>query len=337
MTEIVQNLAPKILEEIKKANNILLHCHLNADADSIGGALAMMQVLETMGKKVTVIRGDSELSASFSCLPGFEKIVHKNFFEVDLAQFDLFLIQDSGSLNRVSNLAPIVFPKNLKTITIDHHATNENYADINLVDSTYPATCQIIHDLFVAWNVEITSNIAKCLMLGIYFDTGGFRFNATTSGTFKVAGHLAEIAPNYSSLISFVEDSKTPGVIAFQALALSSVKLYCGNHVAISGVSHASLKDMGIKESEIYPDIAAVLKSVVGWDIGVKIVETEPGKVKIGFRTRDEKVYDVSKIAVACGGGGHKGSSGVRMNVSVEEAVKRVVEVINSIYPELGK
>lgn len=336
MTELVKDLAPQILEEIKRAKSILLHCHPSPDPDSVGGVLATMHALEVMGKKVTAIRGDSETPLSFGGLPGFGKLTPKNFFEIDLAEFDLFLILDSGGLNQISRVAPIIFPANIKTIVIDHHATNEKFAQINLVDPTYPATCQILYDLFVSWGVTITPEIAKCLMLGIYADTGGFRFPATTGATFAAAAHLAEIAPDYTSLISFMNNSNTPGVIAFEALALSSVTLYCKGKVAISAVSYAVLQDKKITKAEIFPDISNILASVIGWEIGVKIVEDQPGGVKVSLRTRDEKLHDVSKIATALGGGGHKAAAGAYLKTSLEEAVKKVVETIGLIYPELA-
>ncbi len=332
---MIEKLAPQILEEIKKAQNILLHCHPSADADSVGGALAMMHVLEGMDKKVTVIRGDSEISQGFAILPGIKKILPKNFFEIDLAQFDLFIIQDSASLDRISCIAPVVFPASLKTINIDHHITNKNFAEINLVEATYPATCQVLYDLFVAWNVAITPEIAKCLMLGMYSDTGGFSFQNTKSSTLASAADLAKIAPDFTSTLSYMDNSNTPGVIAFEALALSSVTLHCHNSVAISAVSYDALQEKKIKKEEIFVGIANTLKSVIGWEIGVKMVEDEPNKVKASFRTRDSGKYDVSKIAAALGGGGHKDASGATLKTSLNEAVKKVVETIGSIYPDL--
>ncbi len=337
MTDQVQKLAPVILAEIKKANNILLHCHPNPDADSIGGALASMHMLEAMGKKVTVIRGDSELSNHYALLPGFEKIVPKNLFEIDLTQFDLFLIQDSGGLDRISRVAPVVFPKTLRTVNIDHHITNTKFAEINLVDNAYPATCQILYDLFTLWDVMITQDMAKCLMLGIYTDTGSFKFPATTSATLGAAEHLASIAPDYMKVIFHMDNNNMPGVIAYEGLAFSLVTTYCNNHLAVSAVPYSALQSQNIQRADLFPDIANFLKSVVGWEIGVKMVEDQPGNVKISLRTRDENKYDVSKIAALVGGGGHKAAAAAYVKGTLEEVVKKVVDAVNSIYPELSK
>ena len=109
MTETVKKLAPEILDVIKKSESILLHCHPSPDPDSVGSALAMKFALQSLGKKVTIIAGDSPVPSAFSHFPGFAEIIPKNFFEIDLAAFDLFIIQDSGSLDRISKKAQLFF------------------------------------------------------------------------------------------------------------------------------------------------------------------------------------------------------------------------------------
>src|SRR5262249_32701652 len=77
-----------VLRQIKKARSILLHCHPSPDPDSLGSVLAMKFALQKLGKKVTVIRGDSELSPGFLHFAGVQEIEHKSFGEVDLKNFD---------------------------------------------------------------------------------------------------------------------------------------------------------------------------------------------------------------------------------------------------------
>src|ERR1035437_290287 len=179
MTDIVKKEAPKIFAAIKAANNILLHCHPSPDPDSVGSALAMKFALESLGKKATVIRGDSEIPQAFMHFPGADSIVPKNFFEVDLKEFDLFIIQDTGNLDRVSHLGEMKIPSSLPTIVIDHHISNHGFGTlVNLVDVSYPSTSLILFDLFKVWNIRITEDIAGDLFIGAYTDTGGFRYES---------------------------------------------------------------------------------------------------------------------------------------------------------------
>src|SRR5882724_10069578 len=110
ISPIIKEKAPIILAEIKKAKSILLHCHPLPDPDSVGSALAMKFALEQMGKKVTFIRGDSEIPRGFMHFPGAKEIVNKNFSEVDLQEFDLLISLDSGSKNMISQASPPSYP-----------------------------------------------------------------------------------------------------------------------------------------------------------------------------------------------------------------------------------
>ena len=96
MSDKVKQIAPVIWDEIRKANNILLHLHRGPDPDSVGSALAMMHLLQNLKKNPIVIAGDTELSQSFSVLPGFDQIVRKNYREIDSTKFDLFIISDES-------------------------------------------------------------------------------------------------------------------------------------------------------------------------------------------------------------------------------------------------
>src|SRR3989344_3205155 len=98
----MNDISSDILSHIEKANSILLHCHPSPDPDSVGSVLAMKCALEQMGKKATVIKGDSDIPQAFMHFPGADTIVKKNFGEVDLKNFDLFIILDSASPEMIS-------------------------------------------------------------------------------------------------------------------------------------------------------------------------------------------------------------------------------------------
>ncbi len=332
MTKVIDEMAPSVLEAITKADRILLHCHPSPDPDSVGSVLAMKFALEQLGKKVTAIQGDSSIPQAFMHFPGAETIVKKKFGEIDLATFDLFIILDSGSPEMISLTRPS-FPLSIKSLVIDHHASNVLYADINLVDITSPATAYILFNLFKNWGIKIDHDIALNLFMGIYTDTGGFRHRGVTSETLKAASELTKIAPDFTETIFSMENCNVKETIYFQAIALNSVQLFLNGRVAVAPVSYQSLAEKNIPEDCIRGDmIANILKSIIGWDIGISMVEKEPGKVKISCRTRDSDRFDVSKLAVALGGGGHKAAAGARLNMPLDEAVKEVVETAKVLY-----
>ncbi|MES2470796.1 MAG: DHH family phosphoesterase [Patescibacteria group bacterium] len=325
-----KQLAQEIKAEIEKAQHILLQCHVSPDPDSVGSVTAMYQALKGMGKKVTAIQGDSQIPKAFRDIPFVEVIEKKNYFEVDLNDFDLFIILDSASIDRISIIKPVVFPEHLKTIVIDHHVSNPGFANINLIDAAYVATCQILYDLFMIWEIPVTPDMAKSLFTGVYTDSGGFKYRGATYELLEVGAKLAKIAPDYAKALFTMENSTTREKLLFDGLALSNIEVACGGNLAISKVSHKDISANNITTEDMSSHfIANTLKSVEGWNIGVAMIEQIPGLVKMSFRTRNPDVYDLSKISAALGGGGHKAAAGVHMKASLEEARNAVVKVVD--------
>jgi len=330
----------KIWKVVDRSKNILLHIHPGPDADSVGASLAFYHVLKSMGKNVVVIGGDSELPPNLSTIPGAKNILPKNFFQVDLSQFDLFIIHDSSSLNQISRNGKIVFPKNLKTIAIDHHFSNEKFAQINLIAPKYSSTCQILYDLFQLKKIKLNSNIAGCLFIGIYTDTGGFKYFHPTYKTFDIASKLAKLYPKFDQLIFDIENHDHPDRLKFISLLLNSIEHHFSNHVAIASISYDEIQKNKLSQSSInnYSEIANMLKSVIGWDIALSLVEFQPNMVKVSLRTRDSEIYDLSKIAIATkNGGGHKAAAGATIFKSLPEAKEFLLGIILKLYPKIDK
>jgi phosphoesterase RecJ-like protein len=337
MSDKVKQLAPQIWDEIQKAKNILLHCHPNPDPDSIGSSLALYLMLKDLDKDVTIIYGDSKKKSQYEFLPKYDEVIEKNFLEIGPENFDLFISCDSGNLEQISNRPLAVFPQNLKVINIDHHSTNSSYGFINLVDTDSPATAELIYQLITEWKINITQDIAVCLFLGIYTDTGGFKYPKTSPDTFLYASELAKIAPNFPEKIFLLENSMEPKQIEYLGLALNSIEHYFSNNIAIVPLSFEALKNHGIEAKHTEKmEVANILKSAVGWNIGIAFTEIEPGHCNVSMRTRDANKYDLSKLAKAIGGGGHPPAAGAKIKMPFEEAKKYLLQKITEVYPELG-
>ncbi len=337
MTETVQKIAPQILDAIHTAQSVLLHLHPSPDQDSAGSALAMAQVVQSMGKQATVIGGDSELPSYLTPIPGAATIVPKRIDEVDLSSFDLFLILDSASVDQIGKACPL-FPPSLRTVVIDHHATNPHFAEINLVEPSYAATSEILFDLFKEWNVLIDHDIALCLYVALYGDTGGFQYGNISKHLFSILGELVEIAPDFGQLIFKINNSNEKELIFFKGLALSSIQTFYNGVVAITAISYDDLQKKGIQKRNASGGlVSGIMKSVVGWNIAAVMVESEPGVVRLSMRTRNEKIYDVSKIVLRLGGGGHPTAAGATIRKPLVEAQEELLQSITEEYPELGR
>lgn len=336
--EEFNNIAQKIKTEIDSAQTILLCCHPSPDPDSLGSVLALKHYLEGIGKKVIALRGDDDLPKNLLTLPGAKNIIAKNFTEIDAVDYDLFIATDSSSPGQVTKLGDIPQPVRKKTIVIDHHDTNTEYGDINLLITDSPATAQIIFELFNNWNVTVNPDIAKCLFAGIYSDTGGFKYPKTTAQTFAIASELAKTAPDFAKIIFDLENNYDAENLKFLGLALSLIENYFSDNVAISPIPIIKMNELGIKK--VHTDkmeISNLLKSVTDWNIGASLIERTNGTTSLSLRTRDALSWDVSKIAKALGGGGHTAAAGATISKPLLEAKELFLSVIENLFPELGK
>lgn len=317
----------QIFDEIKKAQSILLHLHPSPDCDSQGSALAMYHALVGLGKKVTVIKGDSDLQKSMSHLPGAGTIVEKNFFEIDQKEFDLFIILDSGSKDMISKLGEVFFAEHLNTIVIDHHITNPKYGKLNFVDPSIPATAAILFKLFKKWNITITNEIARNLLLGIYTDTGNFTHGTTTREMLVIASELMVHAPEIFSDLAQVY-TITADTLRFESIAFKNIEMH-GNF-AFSSVSFEELEKENIHLDAVSASrISGILKSLEGVIAAGCLVEEEKDVIKMSFRSRNPDVFDVSKLASQVGGGGHRAAAGGLLKTTLSEAKQRVLSLVN--------
>lgn len=334
-SQIDPQLFSRIWEIIDSAQNILLHLHPSPDPDSAGSALAMYWVLKDLGKNPVVIKGDSDRPGWLAFLPGGLNIVDRNFTDINQEDFDLFIILDTSGPEQITKKIPVTFSDHLHTIVIDHHSTNSDFAQINLVDSQAPSTTQILYQLLNSRQVVITPQIAACLMAGLYGDTGGFKYNLVTSDTFRLAADLWDIYPDYSQLIFNLENQNEPENLKYLGLALSNIHEY--RHLAMVEISYQQLSDQHIRKVHTEKtEISNMLKSVEGWMIGASFIESEKNIISISLRTRDEQTYNVGKIAKATGfGGGHAAAAGATLKMPFEQAKKFFLDTIYSVYPDL--
>jgi phosphoesterase RecJ-like protein len=333
MTHILKEKSPLIRQAIEASSRILLHFHVNPDMDSVGSALGMFHVLKSLGKSVTIIKGDSGMPEFLSHLPGYESVTEKSWSEIDPADFDLFIILDSASPDRIS-AAPVIFPPTLRTVVIDHHETNAGFGDINLIDASYAAVGQMLTDLFTLWEIPLTESSAVCLLTAIYGDTGRFICRNTTGDTFAAAAMLANVAPNFISILEKSYDKGQKDEVRFLGLALSSIEEF-SRVAAISCVPYASLEMHGLLHVHGSGgwNVGTIIKSAIGWEIGGSLIEDQLGTVRASFRSSNPDTYDLTKLASRLGGGGHRAAAGaIIKGVSFEVAKKMLAEAIAEAY-----
>jgi phosphoesterase RecJ-like protein len=165
--------------------------------------------------------------------------------------------------------------------------------------------------------------------MGIFTDTGGFQYAATTGNTLHAAGVLRDIAPRIPELIFELRNNDAPEILKIEGLAFNNVEVVGG--VAMSLLSHEILAVNKIDPALVRPGyIANRLKAVRGWNVGVCAVEQEPGIFRLSFRARDARKYNLAIIAGQLGGGGHAVAAGAIVAGMWPEIKAKVVMAVQA-------
>lgn len=312
----------QISKEIKKAKNILVSCHRGPDPDSIGSAMALYYFLTSINKKVEIVCL-SNVPNYCNFLPSAEVIKRVDYEKFNFSKFDLFIIPDSGSWEMVVGRNPIELPS-ISRIVIDHHKTNKGYGKINLIDEKITSTAEILYLVFKDLDIKITPEIATALLTGIIGDTGVFQFKGVGAKTLDIAKNLMELGANKDEIVFNIYNSYEFNLLKLLGEVLLKIEKDTKHRFLWSAIPFDVYNKYSRPES--VKEVAATMFSriVKKTDFGMIMIETQEKSLAISLRSRTD--FDVSRIAVALGGGGHKNAAGA--TVEGKEYKKAVEEVL---------
>lgn len=311
-----------ILEEIKKANKIILNLHRSPDPDSFSSAFSLYHYLISLGKKVDVcVILKTELSSYLSNQSDSSllKFVEYNNFKFN--DYDLFISTDSASWQQIVNDDKVGIPQ-IPIIVIDHHPTNEKFGIINLIQSDASSCSEMIYKLFQDWNFEIDKKIANILLSGIIADTGGFAFSDNPE-TLKISADLISLGASKSDIYNNIFRTKSFETLKYWGECFKLIEFDRDNRFVWVATPYRLENKYKINDSNFS---TMFLNIVDGSDFGVLMSEDEPKSIKMSFRSRNG--IDVSAIAQEFGGGGHKAAAGAKIEgFEFDEAVKKVLSI----------
>ncbi len=322
--KINEKTAGRILTEIQKAKKILLALHVSPDPDSAASVLAMDLFLRRLKKKTHII-SYSMIPPKLLDWPGVEKVETGDFSKIDLKKFDLMVALDSADRRMITrSLWPSKLPRNFKIINIDHHFSNPRYGRINLV-SQESSTAELLYHLFRLWEVKIDRRLSGLLLRGIFADTGCFQYSNTSAATMRAGADLMEKGASLNECVLHEFRSYSFKTLKYWGKILENMRLDESGKFVWSKVSQEECEELGVCSTEIEGAASLFAQVVSGTEFGIILNEESGNLVRVSLRSRDS--FDVSRIAVAQGGGGHKKSAGFSISLPLPEAEKKVLEV----------
>ena len=308
-----------ILEEIKKAEKIVILTHESPDGDAVSSSLSVMHAISKLGKESDVII--PEFPKEFTFFPGAEKIKK----ESKVNQYDLAISVDCSDLKRLVG-SNEYFETAKKTIQIDHHSVNAMFAELNYVDPVAPACCQILIGMFEYFGIEIDKEIGTCILTGIITDTGGFQYSGVTPETFEFAAEILRKGVNISKICQQVLRNKTKANCELTKLLYNRMEFFENGKIAIS---YVTLEDMEKTHAEIGDDngLVEIERDIEGVEVAVLLKEKEGANgYKASLRSKEE--VNVSNVCLLLGGGGHQRAAGCFISGTLEQVKTKILGAI---------
>lgn len=297
-----------VIELLRAHDNILVVSHMRPDGDCLGSTLGLLLVLRALGKRVAGYNA-SPLGKKWNFVPEIGLVENK----LPNWPISLTVFVDCGAVSRVSE----DFVPHGHTINIDHHLTNERFADFNWIDVDACAVGEQIHAVALALGVPITREIATALYLSIMTDTGGFRYSNTSARAFSIAGELVACGADPGSIAQAIYENRTRGEVALSAIAMQRLNYEFNGAAVWTELRWDDYRSFGGAEAE--PEgLVGEMRAIEGVEVSMLMHESEEGFLRVGFRGKGR--IDCSAIAAACGGGGHYNASGANIKRPFLEA-----------------
>ena len=302
-----------IIDKVLTSNNIVLLCHNNPDGDAIGSTLAMYHTLKKLDKEVDIVI--KEPPKRFNFLEGFQDIKEESNKDYDTA-----IILDTANIDRVNDPSDIL-NRVKKKYVIDHHISNTQYGDENLVKER-PACCQIVYEIIKELNIEITKELGESLMTGLLTDTGGFSHQDVLPSTFAMAEDLSKIV-NISLLYDKALRTITINQFNIKKIALDNLEFYYNGKVAISYITEEDMISTGVDQNDCGILVNIPLE-IEGIEVSIFLRKYKE-EIRVSLRSKHINVNEIVKVF---GGGGHINAAGVTVKMPYEEIKKQVLEEV---------
>jgi phosphoesterase RecJ-like protein len=284
----------------------------------LGSQLALALSLQALGKEVRVWNEDGMLE-KYSFLPRAELLTKPPSTP---ETFDVAVALDTAIQNRLGTALGAVRSAKI-WINIDHHLSNPGYGDLVHIDTSAPATGEIIFHLIKSEGLPFDRDIAENLYAAISTDTGSFQYPKTSARTFEIAAELIRAGVDVGGLSQLLYENYPRRRLELLRELLRNMRFQQDDHVASFSLSLKAAADLGVLPED-NEGLIDHLRAVHGVIVAVFFEELSDGKVRVSMRSKTDAV-DACAICQKFGGGGHTLAAGARLRGTLSEVEERVL------------
>lgn len=308
----------ELLNRIKDAGTIGIFGHVRPDGDCVGSCLGLYNYIQdNYEKKVTVYL--ENLPLKFSFLQGADKIC----FTPSNESLDLAISLDCGDRDRHGVFYDL-FGMAKQSVCLDHHRSNQGFGDYFYCDPDASSASEILYRFLEPEKITLAS--AECMYLGIVHDTGVFKYPACTKETMYIAGDLLSYGVNAQKIIDDTFYRVTYKQNLLTGHAMLDARLALGGKVVYTSVTRELFMTFSCGKEET-EGIIDQIRVIDGVEVAIFIYQIGTDeKWKVSLRSISN--VDVSKIAVAFGGGGHIRAAGFEASGDFDTVLAQILEMI---------
>ncbi len=306
---------------LRSSRSVLITVHQRPDGDALGSQLALSIILGRLGVKVWSVN-DDPVPERYKFLP------HVRSIKTSLApslrdKIDTAIVLECARLSRAGAVGPLV-RKAPVILNMDHHLGNAHYGAYNLVDPHAPATVVLVETLRACLDVPVNKDIALNLYVGLYTETGGFRYSNTTPEILEFASRLVAAGVNPKWVGEQVYERHPLRRMKLLARALATLKVDDG--ISWMSVSEKDFSELKGQEDDV-EDFVEYPRMIRGIKVAIFMRETKAGNIRVSLRSKAD--VPLNLIASHFGGGGHSYAAGCTLHdVGLEAAMRRLTPVI---------
>lgn len=321
----MNNFAKKLLRECSHAKSVAISGHRNPDYDSLCSSLALQEILAQKGIKADIFI-DKPLDKTFGDI-----ILNNEFIVNNEKTYDVIITVDCSDLKMLPNA---IIEKKGKAITfnIDHHKDNPYYMKFNYVIGGESSACEVIFRLFQKY-FKLNIHLATLFYIGIFADTGGFKYSNTHTTTFEILAKIANTGLKMDEIVQSCFNKITREGLEITKRAYNSIQFYEKGEIAISTLRYNDFEETKASYGDS-KSIVSILQNIDGVKVAISISEKEKGEFHVSLRTACADV-DVSLIAKKFNGGGHTRASGLKMVGEYEKIFCALINQTKSILETL--
>lgn len=315
-----------ISQKIKESKRIVITSHLRPDGDSICTSLALAFMGELLGKETAVINKENT-PFPFNNFPDVERIKIGQIFP---QKFDIVILLECADVSRSGQ-------ENLDDyfkINIDHHYSNDYYANIDWVDPKASAVGEMAYDLGEKLGIKFTPKIANHLYSAIVSDTGSFQFSNTSAKSFEVCYKLINHGANPAQVSEMLFNTNPPEKIKLLGEVLSTLQMNKAGNIAVITMFKKNLEELNLKEIDT-EDITTLARSIKGVEMVLFFKQIEKNAFRISIRSKGRA--NAAFIAEYFGGGGHIHAAGFTATGDYKKLIEHIPGVVEKLIEESAK